>query len=514
MKTKMTVLRPLVLAATAMLWRAVSLPAQTPPAITTQPASQTNLAGSSVTFSVAVSGAGPFIYQWQFNGANLPNNIITTVAGNGTAAYSGDHGHATNASLNVPDGVAADAFGNLFIADTANNRIRKVDANGIITTVAGNGTGGFFGDGGYATNACFSVPVGMALDATGDLYLSDYLNQRIRRVDINGIITTVAGNGALSDAGDGGPATNASLFFPAYLALDAVGNLYITENNLVRRVDTNGVISTFAGDGGSSGTGNGDGGPAIHGVLDGPTGVGLDAEGNVYIAEYLGSAIRKVGTNGIITSVAGFPDTNANFNCRGIAVDAAGDLYIADSGTATIYKMDTNGNLSTVAGNGDPGYSGDGGPATNASLLVPFDVALDPAGNLYVADRGNNRVREVHFAGLPTLSLTNVSAANAGNYSVVVTSPYGSVTSAVTTLNVAANRPQIMTSDGCLGFLTNQFGFNLGGDSGQTIIVDASTNFVDWTPLSTNPVGATPLYFCDPAWTNFSWRFYRARLGQ
>jgi sugar lactone lactonase YvrE len=340
------------------------------------------------------------------------NDIITTVAGGGSG---GDGGAATNASLYDPYAVAVDSSGNLYIADTDNQRIRKVHNNTIITTVAGNGTSGYSGDGGAATDASLAWPSSVAVDSTGNLYIADQNNNRIRKVGTNGIITTVAGKGNSGYSGDGGAATNANLYYPSGVALDPIGNLYIADRNNNR--------------------------------------------------------IRKVNTNGIIT---------------------------------------------TAAGKGSAGYSGDGGAATNATMDNPYGVGLDWSGNLYIADTENQRVRKVNLAGLPSLMLTNVGSNNAGNYQVLITSPYGSVTSAVAALSVVSSNtpPQIIACDGCFGFLTNQFGFDLGGADGQTIVVDGSTDLVNWTPLCTNAVGFNPVYFCDPCWTNYPWRFYRARLGQ
>jgi len=241
----------------------------------------------------------------------------------------------------------------------------------------------------------------------------------------------------------------------------------------------------------------------------------------------------------MITTVAG----NGNFGYSGdggaalqarlgfpgwVAVDAAGDLYIADTFNMRIRKVDTNGIIWTAAGNGivitnylnsnsyttAGTFSGDGDAATSAGLNSPQGVALDASGNLYIADTANNRLREVHFAGFPTLALTNVSASNAGSYSVVITSPYGSVTSSVATLTVTIPNtpPQILVGDASFGFLTNQFGFDLSGAFGQTIVVDGSTDLVKWTPLCTNTVSGNPFYFCDLCWTNYPARFYRARL--
>jgi hypothetical protein len=305
------------------------------------------------------------------------------------------------------------------------------------------------------------------------VYIGDFYNNRIRKVNTSGIITTVAGSGPINPgggySGDGGPATSAGLWLPHGVALDALGDLYIADsyNNRIRKVDTSGIISTVTGNGSPWYTG--DGGEATNATFDRPCCVALDALGNLYFDDLYHHRIRMVNTNNIIN---------------------------------------------TVAGNGFGGFSGDGGPATNALLDYPYGVSLDAAGNLYIADSANNRIREIHFAGLPTLALTNVGASNAGSYSVVITSPYGSVTSAVAALTVTipSTPPQIIVGDGSFGFLTNQFGFDLSGVFGQTLVVDGSTDLVNWMPLFTNTVGGSPFYFYDPGWTNFAWRFYRARL--
>jgi sugar lactone lactonase YvrE len=525
-------LKPVGLITSAVVWCAVSVHAQSGPTITNQPTSHTNLAGTSFTFIVGVGGTGPFTYQWQFNGTNFPNNIITTVAGNGTYAYAGDGGPATNASLRYPQGVGFDAAGNLYIADNDNNRVRKVDANGIITTVAGDGNGSstgsgrYAGDGGAATNASLYRPNNVAWDAAGNLLIADIFNDRIRRVDTHGIITTVAGKSGRGYSGDGEAATNAELNLPASVALDAMGELYIADldNNRIRKVDTNGIITTVAGNGRYGYAV--DGGPATNASLSNPQGAAVDLIGNLYIADTRNYCIRKVNKQGIITTVAGrggvnYPPGDGGAATNGglsypwfVTLDAIGELYIADHGNNRIRKVDTNGIITTVAGNGNRAYGGDGGAATNASLNGPACVALDAAGNLYIADWYNNRIREVHFAGFPTLTLSNVSVANAGNYSVVVTSKYGSATSEVAVLTVTVPRspPQIIVTNANFGIRTNRFGFNLSGAFGQTIVVDGSTNLADWLPLATNSVGGSLIYFSDPGWTNFPWRYYRARL--
>jgi len=242
------------------------------------------------------------------NGSLVKNNvnIIETVAGNGTGGYSGDESPATDAQLDFPLGVAVDASGNLYIVEWINNCIRKVDASGIITTVAGNGTSGYRGDGGPATNAQLDCVHGVAVDASGNIYITDTGNYRVRKVDPSGVITTVAGNGAWGYSGDEGPATNAQLDWPLGMAVDALSNIYITDGYRIRKVDTNGIITTVAG--GTWGY-SGDGGPAGKAKLNWPLGVAVDAVGNLYIADTYNYCIRKVDTNGIITTVAGLGTT-------------------------------------------------------------------------------------------------------------------------------------------------------------------------------------------------------------
>ncbi len=236
---------------------------------------------------------------------NANAQIITTVAGNGIGSYSGDGGQATAANLNTPSGVAFDAAGNLYIADVNNNRIRKVTTAGAISTVAGNGTGGYSGDGGQATNAELNNPRGVACDATGNLYIADFENNRIRKVTTVGVISTVAGNGTGGYSGDGGQATVAELNQPIGVTLDTAGNLYIadTYNNRIRIVTTAGVISTVAGNG--TGGYSGDGGQATATELYTPAGITFDAAGNLYIGDVENNRIRKVTTVGVISTVTG-----------------------------------------------------------------------------------------------------------------------------------------------------------------------------------------------------------------
>ncbi|HKS95063.1 MAG TPA: hypothetical protein VJV74_02900 [Terriglobia bacterium] len=279
------------------------------------------------------------------------------LAGMGVAGGKGDEGPAAVASLARPGGVAVDGFGNVFIADTGNNRIRRVDPGGTITTVAGSGVAGFSGDDGLALSAELNGPTGIAVDADGDLYIADRANNCIRKVGPSGTITTVAGTGRSGFGGDGGPAVKAALSGPGGVAVDSEGDLYIADsgNNRIRRVDSSGNITTLAGNGGAGF--NGDGGPAAKASLAHPTGVAVDDEGALYIADALNNRIRRVDSTGTIT---------------------------------------------TVAGSARSGFSGDGGPATAASLAGPSGVAVANDGSLFVADRLNQRIRRVDSSGTIT----------------------------------------------------------------------------------------------------------------
>jgi len=359
---------------------------------------------------------------------SMSSGMIATVAGNGTAGYSGDGGPATSAELSYPNGIALDASGNIYIADQYNNSIREVTVStGAIATVAGNGTLGYSGDGGPATSAELNTPESIAFDSTGNLYIADSDNERIRMVTIStGVISTVAGTGWPSYCCDGGPAVDAELHFPAAIVLDPAGNLYIadTDNNLIRKVTvSSGIITTIAG----SGFYSGDGGPATSALLNYPSGIVADPSGNLYIADYFNCRVRKVSAStGIITTFAGnglcgyTGDGGAATDAQesypaGVALDSAGNLYIA--GENSIRKVTAStGIITTLAGSSVPGYSGDGGPATSAALSGPQAVAVDSAGNLYIADADNNCIRKVTIStGIITTVAGNGTAGYSGD---------------------------------------------------------------------------------------------------
>ncbi|MBL7937609.1 MAG: T9SS type A sorting domain-containing protein [Bacteroidia bacterium] len=291
--------------------------------------------------------------------------LISTIAGTGTFGYSGDGGLATNAKLSEIRNVCVDNSGNVYFADVVNNRVRKIDASsGIITTVAGIGSAGYSGDGGLATNAELYGPKGVFVDGFSNLFIADEVNNRIRKVDaISGVITTIAGDGTQGYSGDGGQAINAKLYNPTGVCLDGLGNIFIADkpNNCIRKVDaSSGVISTIAGNGtvGFSG----DGGLAINAQLNAPTGVGVDVSGNIYIADFFNNRIRKVDAiSGLISTIAGGGNTglgdggmatNAELMFpTSVSLDYNGNLFIADFGGQRI-RMVTPTTSGIKEGNG------------------------------------------------------------------------------------------------------------------------------------------------------------------
>lgn len=338
---------------------------------------------------------------------------LAVVVGNGTFGYSGDGGPAINASLNDPSAVAFDAAGNLFIADELNNVIRKVDNSGIITTVIGSGGFGFSGDGGPGALALLAQPGGLAFDSTGNLYIADTNNERIRKVDTTGTITTVAGNGRFKYAGDGGPATGASLDSPTAVAVDPGGNIFAADiaNLVVRRINPAGAISTYVGTGVAAPTYTGDGGPATAATIFYPTDLQADGASNLFLSE--GDRLHKINSDGTITTLL-------NGGVRGVAgqhlaIDNQGDFYFVSPSLTQVQKLDTTGAVTVVAGTGATGFSGDNGPATAATFRLIRGLTVDSVGNLYIADAPNNRVRRVDTSGIITTVAGNGTTTSSGD---------------------------------------------------------------------------------------------------
>ncbi len=363
------------------------------------------------------------------------SGTIQTVAGNGATTFSGDGGAATLSALNVPVDVFADRAGNIFIADQFNHRIRRVTPNGTISTVAGNGSAGYSGDGGLAMDAQLNTPTGVFVDAGGTMFIADVGNQRIRRVDLSGrgIITTVAGNGTKGYNGDGIIPTTASLYNPVRVAVDASGNILIADqsNHRIRRITPGGFITTIAGNGAgtpASGGFSGDGGQAIAASLNNPTALAVSGSGVIYFSDQFNHRIRRIALDGTIATVAGNggagfsgdggPATGASLNFPGgLALDVAGNLYFSDDVNFRIRRVAIDGTIATIAGNGTAGFSGDGGPATAASLNGNFGIAVDLLGNIFIADSINNRIRSI-TAAVPGFApvITSAGFTNAASF--------------------------------------------------------------------------------------------------
>ena len=385
------------------------------------------------------------------------NGVVSIFAGNGLSSGTGDGGPAVGASLLYPSGLAFDSQGNLYIADTNNSNVRKVDNKGIITTVAGDsGTGGFSGDGGLATQALLANPTAIAFDSHGNLYIADTGNQRVRMVNTSGIISTIAGTGAMAYSGDNGPAAQAALSLPAGLALDALDNLYIADQNNWRiRKISKGVITTVAGSGWGYG---GDNGPAIQAKLKATSGVAVDSLGNVYVADSGNQRIRRIDANGVITTIAGTgmagfggdggAATLAQFSSpNALALDSTGAVLVADVDNNRIRRVVPGGLVTTIAGTITS--IGDSGASTQARLVSTRAVALDAAANLFIADSGMNRIRKVTTAGTITTLAGNGQAGNSGNggpASVAIDSRISNRPSFRATRNAIVGRIPLSTS--------------------------------------------------------------------
>lgn len=340
--------------------------------------------------------------------------LIFTVAGNGTQGYTGDSGPPTSAQLALPGGIAFDSSGNLYIADSANNRVRKV-SSGIITTIAGNGTAGYTGDKGPATDAELNNPTGVAVDSSGNVYIADANNQVVRMVSTSGTITTFAGSNVPGFEGDLGPANEAQLNVPVAVAVDSNNNVYIADaNNNAIRIVTAGTINTVLN---------------TTSYLNHPDGVAVDQSGNIFVADTGNERVvefQNTYENYVLIAGNGVPGFSGDngpaqdaelLDPKGVAVDAAGYVYIADTINSRIRKVGLDGTITTIAGTGLPAYGGEGQYATTAPMFFPNAVTLDPSGNLYIADTYDSTVRMLQ---LLTPSVVTNGVVNTGDFVPVI----------------------------------------------------------------------------------------------
>jgi large repetitive protein len=428
---------------------------------------------------------------------------ISTIAGNGTLGHSGDGSAATLATLNAPTGITFDPSGNLYIAEYSGHYIRKVNNAGTISTIAGTGTASSTGDGSAATSATLNQPTGLAFDASGNLYIAELGGNRIRKINTSGTISTIAGTGTASSTGDGGAATSATINQPTDLAFDASGNLYISESggNRIRKINTSGIISTIAGTGAASSTG--DGSAATSATLNTPAGLVFDASGNLYIAENAGQRVRMINTSGDISTIAGTGTagstgdgasaTSATIKYpRALAFDASGNLFIATENGSRVRKINTSGIISTFAGTGSYAYSGDGGAANAAAFKTPFSLAFY-SGNLYVADLNAYVVRKICNTPRPTLStpLTYCQGVAAVPLSVTTGSNLLWYTSTTGGTGTTTAPTPSTTSVGSTTYYVSQTPTTFACESPRDSIIVT----VNATPLAPNV--STPVTYCE-----------------
>ena len=446
------------------------------------------------------------------------DGTLTVLAGNGIAGFSGENGPATSASLNFPSDAVMDSAGNLYIYDSLNFRIRRVTPAGVIATYAGNGSPGYKGDGGPAIQAEIQPYGKMTIDSSGTLYITDGIDSVIRRITSDGTISTYAGNGQLASGpnnGDNGPAAQASLgLVDGAIAVDSGGNLYLSEDytNQIRKISPSGVITTLAGTGA---VGYQDG-PAASAEFYLPIGISLDTAGDVFVADSNNGVVRKISA-GVVSTVAGSPVYGfsgdggpalmATFRFpNGVTVGGNGDLYIEDTGNFRIRAVYPDGNMNTVAGDGQFEPTPDGTPAANASLSGPNFLSFDPSGRLLIADTGDYTVKRINSDGtIQTIAGTGIQGVGQG-YQLVYGGPatgtlMGTPRQAVADANGNiyvsddyAGVVYIITPDGNLNIFAGQVGvYQYGGDN----IAATSSSFVKPQGLALDSSGN--LYIADPA---------------
>ncbi|MFY9725028.1 MAG: IPT/TIG domain-containing protein [Bryobacteraceae bacterium] len=447
-------------------------------------------------------------YNISLIAGTLPNPPSTTPV----AGFTGDSGQALNAELDAPTGIWVDSKHNIYIVDKDNDRIRMISTSSIISTVAGSSTAEVYaGDGGKATQASLNLPNGIAFDSAGNMYIADTGNNVVRKVNTSGIISTVAGNNASAFSGDGGPAIDASLSEPTSLAFDAAGNLYIADsnNNCIRIVTPDQNINTFAGQC-SYALFEGDGGPATKAKLNKPYSVAVDAYGNVFISDTENERVREVTPDGIINTIAGNgtagfqdgPALQAEFySPSGIALDASGNIYVADKTNTRIRKILPGGTVVTIAGNGSFGYSGNGVAATHASLYFPQGLGLDPSSSaVYIADTQNDVVRELTVSNASSLpSVKTGGAASAYEFGALASPAPGSWIE-IYGSNLATGTQGWTTGD----FNGNSAPTSLGGTDGTpgtVVTIGGQLAYIDYISPgqvnvqvpSTTPTGLQPI---------------------
>ncbi len=468
----------------------------------------TGISGGVAVISYTFATGCVALYSVTVISTGSPVQNITTIAGTGTASSTGDGGPATSAALFRPNGIVATTTGDIYIADYGNNRIRKIDAAGIITRFAGSGVAGYSGDNGAATAANIKGPWDIAMDASGNLFVSDALNHRIRKISTAGIITTVAGTGTAGYSGDGAAASVAQINTPTGIAIDATGNMYIAElyGHRVRKITPAGIISTIAGTGVSGYSG--DGAAATAAKMYQPAYVRPDNAGNIIVTDNGNHRIRIINSAGIISTIAGTglagntgdngAATAATLNYPGgIVYDGAGNLYIADNSNSRVRKINGAGIITAVAGTGVAGFSGDGAAATAAKLNLCSNLAFDVSGNLLITDYSNNRIRKVNPASLSvgpitgtlslcvgtTATLSNSFSGGVWSSSATGVATIGSASGIVTSIAPGTATISYSASSGCYASAVVNVVSGMSAITGaSTVAISSSITLANATP--------------------------------
>ena len=414
----------------------------------------------------------------------VSGQIISTIAGNGVSGFGGDGIPATNSPLNGPVDIIFDKNNNMYLSDCGNYRIRKIDAiSGIISTIAGTGIAGYSGDGGLATNAQINQPTYMSIDSIGNIFFVDPYNNRIRKIDTSGIISTIAGNGTSGSSGDGGQATNATLFEIYGIANDSHGNLFMASSSgcKIRKVDiVSGIISTIVGTGACGFSG--DGGAPVTSTLNYPHDIEFDRQGNYYISDYSNERVRKVDiSTNVISTFAGMgafayegdsvPATSTSINPWSTTADFEGNIYVADWGNFRVRIINyLNDSIYTTAGTGTSGFTGDGMSAIIAEIKHPYHVRIDKCGNLCIADGDNRRVRKVTIPqSPPTITITAADDSFCAGNSVTLMSSY------TATVSGTAGYQWIVNGSVVSGATNSSYNYNpASGDSVRCVLTFSS----------------------------------------